>query len=115
MGFSGVPEANDAAGLPVKNQKFAGEEHRDIIKASVRTSVRPGCRARGPSLPSSSSMRRVPGRRGAVRCNGLPPGVYGTSGNTASFLNSQVHRCLMVALTLGLRLRFKAFPEMLSL
>src|SRR3569833_2554340 len=44
-------------------RKDLTEEHRDVIKASRRTSTRPVCRARGPSLPSSSSLRRVPGRR----------------------------------------------------
>ena len=76
MRFAGEPRTKDAKGVPAKNQKFAAEEeHRDIMEASVRTSERSGCRARGPSLPSSSSMRRVPGRRLAVSCNHMPPGV----------------------------------------
>ena len=62
-----VSRARRSTWIPAKNQKISGEEHRDIMEASVRTSARPDCRARGPGLPSSSSMRRVPGRRLAVK------------------------------------------------
>ena len=77
MRFAGEPGTRECNRCPGEEvQKFTGEEHRDVMEASVRTSVRPDCRARGPGLPSSSSMRRVSGRRRAVRCRRRPPGVY---------------------------------------
>ena len=42
MGFAGEPGIENATGAPAKDQKFAWEEHRDIMEASVRTSTRPG-------------------------------------------------------------------------
>src|SRR4051812_36460162 len=50
--------------------------HRDVGRASIRASNWPMRAAKGPGLPSSSSMRRVSGRRLTVPRGQPPPGVY---------------------------------------